>query len=83
MVSATVNISFPKDLLKLMDRVARQESRSRSELLRTAVRVYVERKQRWDDIFAFGRQQARRLGLKPGDVESLITEYRRSKAPRP
>ncbi len=82
MVSTTVNVSFSKDLLRLMDRVARQESRSRSELLRAAVRTYVERKQRWDDIFAFGRQQARRLGLNPTDVESLITEYRRSK-PRP
>ncbi len=80
MVSTTVNISLPRELLKQMDRVAKRESRSRSELLRAAARMYVEQKRRWDRLFAYGRQHARRLGLKPGDAQSLITEYRRSKA---
>jgi metal-responsive CopG/Arc/MetJ family transcriptional regulator len=42
MHSATVNISFSKKLLKQMDRVAKEEARSRSELLREAARRYVE-----------------------------------------
>ena len=79
MRTATVNVSFPRALLKSMDRLAQRESRSRSELLREAARFYVERKRRWEEIFAFGRQQAKRLGLKPHDVESLIAESRRTR----
>ena len=75
---ATVNISFPKQLLKAMDAVAKREARTRSELLRVATRLYIERRQRWDKIFAFGRQQAKRLKLKPADVASRIAEYRRA-----
>ena len=40
----TVNISFREDLLHEIDEVARSESRSRSELLREAARLYIERK---------------------------------------
>ena len=78
MITATVNISFPRDLLKAMDRVAKQESRSRSELLREAARLYVERRRRWDKIFAFGSQQAKKLGLREEDVQTMIADYRRS-----
>ena len=78
----TVNVSFPRQLLKAMDRVAKKESRSRSDLLREAVRQYVERKMRWDEIFALGSQHAKRLGLKPTDVEKRIAEYRREQSRR-
>ena len=79
MTTATVNVSFPKQLLKTMDRLAKREARTRSELLREAARQYVERKQRWERIFAFGQQHAKRTGLKPEDVETLIADYRRAK----
>ena len=75
----TVNISFPNPLLKAMDRLAKNESRSRSDLLREAVRQYIERKRRWDEIFSFGDQHAKRLGLKPLNVEKRIAEYRRER----
>ena len=50
---STVNISFRKELLKKIDEVAREESRSRSELIREAARTYVERKSRWKTIFEY------------------------------
>ncbi|MDP3722132.1 MAG: ribbon-helix-helix domain-containing protein [Candidatus Omnitrophota bacterium] len=77
MTTVTVNVSFPKPLIKTMDAVAKQEARTRSELLREAVRLYVERKRRWDNLFAFGRQHAKQLGLKPQNVEPMIAESRR------
>ncbi len=40
----TVNIAFKKDLLELIDKIAKTESRSRSELIREAARMYIERK---------------------------------------
>lgn len=50
MGTSTVNISFRKDLLQEIDSIARQESRTRSELIREAARMYIDRKQRWQTI---------------------------------
>jgi CopG family transcriptional regulator / antitoxin EndoAI len=79
MKTGTVNISFQEGLLRQIDEMAREESRSRSELIREAARIYIERKKRWKDIFAFGEKQVRRLRLTESDVESEIEVYRRSK----
>ena len=76
MGTITLNISFPKQLIKTMDRLAREEARSRSELLREAVRMYVERKRRWRQIFSFWREEARRARLGPEDIGTLVTEVR-------
>jgi len=57
MGTTTVNISFKDSLLADIDKVAKLESRSRSELLREAARMYIDRKRRWGDIFAYGELQ--------------------------
>jgi CopG family transcriptional regulator / antitoxin EndoAI len=75
----TVHISFQESLLRQIDEMAREESRSRSELIREAARIYIERKKRWKDIFAFGDKQVRRLRLTESDVESEIGGFRGSK----
>jgi len=82
MSTTTVNISFQDKLLRDIDRVARTESRSRSEFLREAARAYIQRKERWADVFAMGRQIAKAKGLKPQDVSREIKAYRKSKASR-
>ena len=82
MKTGTVNISFQRDLLKQIDDVAAEESRTRSELVREAARMYIERKRRWRDMLAFGRRQARSLGLKEEDVIEEIRTYRKRKGPR-
>jgi len=80
MSNVTVNISFQDSLLRDIDRVARSEARSRSEFLREAARAYIQRRKRWSEIFALGRQIAREKGLKPEDVAREIQAYRKSKA---
>lgn len=42
MTTAKVMISLPEEFLKEIDRIASQEHRSRSELLREALRLYIE-----------------------------------------
>jgi metal-responsive CopG/Arc/MetJ family transcriptional regulator len=79
MKSSTVNISFSDDLLKKIDQVAREESRSRSELIREAARGYIERKRRWKQIFDFGKMSAARNRIAESDVEAEIGAYRREK----
>jgi metal-responsive CopG/Arc/MetJ family transcriptional regulator len=41
-VTTKVIVSFPDEFLAEVDRIAREEHRSRSELLREAVRLYIE-----------------------------------------
>jgi len=82
MSNVTVNISFQDSLLSDIDRVAKKEARSRSELLREAARAYIQRQERWNDIFALGKRVARRNKLQPEDVSREISAYRKSKAKR-
>ena len=82
MSTQTVNIAFQDDLLRDIDRVAKLESRSRSDLLREAARSYIQRKQRWKHMFALGRQVASIQKLSPEDVVKEIKAYRKEKALR-
>jgi CopG family transcriptional regulator/antitoxin EndoAI len=76
MSTVTVNVSFQNALLRDIDRVARGEARSRSELLREAAREYIRRRERWTGIFATGQALARQKGLKPEDVAAEIAAFR-------
>ena len=82
MSTVTVNISFQDALLRDIDRVARGEARSRSELLREAAREYIRRRERWVGIFTTGQTLARQKGLKPDDVATEIAAFRGAKRPR-
>lgn len=77
MSNVTVNISFQDKLLKEIDSVAARESRSRSELLRQAARVYVQRQKQWEDVFRLGDRLNERLDIKKSDVEREIRSVRR------
>ena len=76
MKSSTVNISFNDDLLSKIDKVAQQESRSRSELIREAARAYIERKNKWTKIFAFSEKQAKKKKISEKDISQEIAKYR-------
>ena len=82
MGAVTVNISFEKKLLDEVDRAARAEARSRSDLLREAARTYITRRERWGDVFALGRAKAAGSRLRPADVAAGIADWRRDKAGR-
>jgi metal-responsive CopG/Arc/MetJ family transcriptional regulator len=41
-MAVKVMVSFPQKFLEQVDRIAREEQRSRSELLREAMRLYIE-----------------------------------------
>lgn len=79
MSTVTVNLSFQPSLLKAIDKVATKESRSRSELLREAARMYIERRQKWDDVFSLGDKVSRRKKLSPSDIAKEIKAHRKVK----
>lgn len=79
-MATTVNISLQDSLLADIDRLAKKERRSRSELLREAARLYIERRNRWDKIFTVGQAVATQQGLSEEDVALEIQAHRKSKA---
>jgi len=76
---STVNISFQDDFLVQIDQVANNESRSRSELVREAVRLYIDRKREFDNLFKLGKQIGATLDISEEDVMPEIKKYRKSK----
>ena len=76
---STVNISFQEDFLLQIDKVANDESRTRSELIREAVRLYIDRKKEFEKIFKIGEQIGSSLEISEEDVINEIKAHRRAK----
>ena len=78
MNTVTINLSLPKELLAKVDSFARQESRTRSELFREALRAYLSEMTDWEAIYAYGEKKAKALGIKnEEDVDRIIDDWRR------
>ena len=75
MRTKTINLAIPKDLLDEVDQLAQEEYRSRSELLREALRRYVIRKQ-FATVERSIRKQFQAKGLTPADIDRMIAEDR-------
>ena len=72
----TVSVTLPPAMLKRAQTIAKRESRTMSELVREALRQY-ERRAWWDEVNAYGRRRAAARGIREGDVESLVHQFRR------
>jgi CopG family transcriptional regulator/antitoxin EndoAI len=79
MRTATVNISFRKDLLDQIDSVAKKQARSRSELIREAARAYIERTRSWESLISQGQMLAKKAGIQPADLDKELREYRKAR----
>jgi len=79
MALATVNISFSTEILQQIDEIAKNEARTRSELIREAARIYIERKRKWESIFAYGESISAKYGFTEEDVNEEIKKHRNEK----
>jgi len=71
-----ITISLPADLVRETQRVAREESRTRSDLIRDALQQYLTSR-RWRRLRQWGAETADRLGLKTeADLQRLTAEVR-------
>lgn len=71
MQRSIINISVPPAMAKRIKKVAREENRTQSELLREAFRIY-EFKRDWIKIRAWGRETARKMNIRTyDDVERI------------
>ncbi len=83
MNTQTLNIALPEDLVKKVDDLAKKEFRNRSELIREALRSYISNKEKWDELFAYGKSVAKELNLKSEEeINKIVSEYRHGKTSR-
>jgi len=76
---STVNISFNTEFLAQLDQIANAEARTRSELIREAARIYIERKKEWQKLFEIGNQIGKTLEISQENLMDEIKEHRRAK----
>ncbi len=79
MSTVTFNLSFQEALIGEVDALAQRESRSRSDLLREAARLYIQRQKRWESLFSLGDSVVRESRLLPDDVAQELRAVRRAK----
>lgn len=73
-----LSLSLPPQLLREAESLAKREGRTKSELLREALRRYIQ-EQEWRSLQRDGTRRARRLGIREAEVERVVTEYRKSR----
>lgn len=83
MQTQTLNIALPKDLVKKVDERAEKEYRNRSELIREALRIYLEDQRDWEQIFQAGEKAMKEMGIKSEkQVDKIVYEYRHGRKSR-
>lgn len=83
MQTQTLNIALSKDLVKKVDERAEKEYRNRSELIREALRVYLEDQRDWEQIFQLGEKAMKEMGIKSEkEVDNIVYEYRHGRKSR-
>ena len=71
----TLTFSLSTELAERVNQLTNEQGCTRGELLRRAVRRYVEECE-WRQLLGYGEQRARATGIGPDDVGVLIEEYR-------
>lgn len=76
--SKILPISLPPEMLDNVSQLAKKEHRTKSELVREALRRYIEDKE-WENIRSYGAARAKARGITEADVDRIIHEHRQEK----
>jgi CopG family transcriptional regulator/antitoxin EndoAI len=70
-----LSVSIPDALMEEAEAIARAQGKTKSEVVRDALRRHVEL-ERFRELQRYGREQAERIGVGPEDAEALVDELR-------
>ncbi len=73
-----LSVSIPDDLMREAEAVARASGKTKSELVRDALRRQIDLEQ-FRELQRYGRGRAEERGIGPEDVERLVDEVRTSR----
>ena len=75
-ISKTVSFTLPPDMLARATKLAKEENRTMSELLREAFRIY-EFEKSLRGLQKYGRKQAEKTGITEDDVVDAVKSVRK------
>lgn len=78
-MSRLLSVSLPDDLADETEALARALGKTRSEVVRDALRRHVQI-ERFAALQRYGRERAEPLGIGPDDSEALIDEVRTARS---
>jgi metal-responsive CopG/Arc/MetJ family transcriptional regulator len=76
MNTIVVPVPLQEDLLRQIDRFVVAEKRSRVDLIKEATITYINRKQRWQELFSEGERMAAQNNFTELDVMREIKNHR-------
>jgi metal-responsive CopG/Arc/MetJ family transcriptional regulator len=68
MAVATINLAFDDGLMRQIDLSANNESLTRTDLIYNSVKMYINRKQKLEKLFAYGERVALQNNFTEDDV---------------
>ncbi|MCL4386424.1 MAG: ribbon-helix-helix domain-containing protein [Actinobacteria bacterium] len=74
-ITKTISLSVPPEMAKKIKRLMKEEGRTRSELIREALRRYME-EQEWEKIYRYGEMKVREKRITEDQIESIIDAHR-------
>jgi predicted transcriptional regulator len=77
MAIASLNLVFDDDLIKQMDLIADTASITRNQLICNSVKMYINDRQRLQELYAYGRNLAENNDFTEEDVFEEIRKYRK------
>jgi len=72
----TISLSVPPEMAEEIKELMKEEGRTRSELIREALRHYVEERE-WRKIYRYGEMKAREKGIIEDQVEDIVDAHRK------
>ena len=72
----TISLSLPPEMAEKIKELMKKEGRTRSELIREALRRYAE-EQEWKEIYRYGEMKAKEKGITEDQVEDIIDARRK------
>jgi metal-responsive CopG/Arc/MetJ family transcriptional regulator len=76
MAVATINLAFDDELIKQIDYFANNEFLTRTGLIYSSVKKYINRKQRLQKLYAYGESVAAKNDFTENDIMEEIKNYR-------
>ena len=72
------SLTLPSDVVRETERLAKQEGRTKTAVLREALRRYGAER-RWRGLQRYGAGRARKLGMTEAGVQRAVQEFRRGR----
>lgn len=74
--TSIITISIPPNMERKIEELTKKEGMTRSELVRDALRRYIEEKE-LEELVKYGKKKALEKGITEDQIEAIVDGYRK------